>query len=142
MIPTWVTVVSALSLVVIAIAALTVAAQLIIAGHHITRLLRLLESYAGPALEDVRRLVAAIRTEAENIAGTSKDLRIRIVHAADAAEARLADLNALLDVIQDEVEGATVDFAATVRTIRRGASALSLGELLLPSRRKKRKKKK
>jgi short subunit dehydrogenase-like uncharacterized protein len=141
MIPTWAAVVSALSLAVIAIAALAVAAALFVAQRQFGRLLGTLESHAGPALEDVQRLVASIRTEAENITSTSKDLRTRIVHAADAAQTRLADLDALLDVIQDEVEGATVDFAATVRTIRRGASVLSLGELLLPSRRKQRKRK-
>jgi uncharacterized protein YoxC len=140
MIPTWVAVVSALSLVLIALAGLTVAAQLHIAGIQVRRLLDTLESFAGPALQDVQRLIAAIRTEAEGITGTSRDLRGRILRAADAAQVRLADLDALLDVVQDEVEGATVDFAATVRTIRRGASVFSLGKLLLPSKKKKRKK--
>ncbi|HEY6852807.1 MAG TPA: hypothetical protein VI139_01070 [Gemmatimonadales bacterium] len=141
MIPMWAAVVSALSLAVIAVAALAVAAGLYVAGRQFGRLLGTLEAAAGPALQDVQRLVASIRTEAEGITGTSKDLRARIVQAADAAQARLADLDALLEVIQDEVEGATVDFAATVRTIRRGASVLSLGELLLPGRRKRSKKK-
>jgi hypothetical protein len=141
MIPTWVAVVSAISLALIALAGLTVAAQIHIAARHMLRLLATFESYAGPALQDIQRLVAAIRTEAEALTGTSQDLRTRIVGAADATQARLADLTALLDVIQDEVEGATVDFAATVRTIRRGASVLSLGKLLLPRKKKKRKKK-
>ncbi|HXI34998.1 MAG TPA: hypothetical protein VNH63_13000 [Gemmatimonadales bacterium] len=142
MIPSWVAVLSALSLALIALAGLTIAAQIHVAGRHMLRLLATFEAQAGPALQDIQRLVAAIRTEAEAITGTSRDLRERIVRAADAAQERLADLGALLDVIQDEVEGATVDFAATVRTIRRGASVLSLGELLLPSRRKKKRKKK
>lgn len=142
MIPTWVPVVSAMSLALIALAGLTIAAQIHIASRHILRLLGTFQSYAGPALQDIQRLVAAIRMEAEAITGTSQDLRMRIVRAADAAQERLADLNALLDVIQDEVEGATVDFAATVRTVRRGVSVLSLGKLLLPRKKKKRKKKK
>ena len=141
MIPTWAAVDSALSLSIIAVAALAVAAGVFAAQRQFGRLLATLESQAGPALQDVRHLVASIRTEAEGLAGTSKDLRTRIVHAADAAQARLTELDALLDVIQGEVEDATVDFATTVRTIRRGASVLSLGELLLPSRRKKRKRK-
>lgn len=140
MIPNWVGVVGALSLGLIALAGLTVATQIHIAGRHVHRLLGLLESFAGPALQDVQRLIGAIRTEAEGITGTSKDLRARILRAADAAQVRLADLDALLDVVQDEVEGATVDFAATVRTIRRGVSVLSLGKMLLPSKKKKRKK--
>jgi hypothetical protein len=142
MIPTWVAVVSAISLALIALAGLAIAAQIHVAGRHMLRLLTTFQSYAGPALQDIQRLVAAIRTEAEAITGTSQDLRARIVGAADAAQARLGDLNALLDVIQDEVEGATVDFAATVRTIRRGASVFSLAKLLRPSRPKKRKKRK
>src|SRR5439155_1161744 len=57
--------------------------------------LRLLEHLAGPAVSDVRQLVGTTRTEAETLVGTSRDLRGRIVKAADAAQARLADLDAL-----------------------------------------------
>src|SRR2546422_3006737 len=44
----------------------------------------------------------------------------RSVKAADAAEARLQDLDALLDVVQEEVESAVLDVAATLRGVRRG----------------------
>src|SRR2546422_4388710 len=39
---------------------------------------------------------------------------------SDAAEARLQDLDALLDVVQEEVESAVLDVAATLRGVRRG----------------------
>src|SRR5258708_37016265 len=107
MVPPWAAVLSALSLAVIAIAALAVAGGILAAQRQFARRLGTLESHAGPALQDVQRLVAAIRTEAENITGTSKDLRIRIVHAADAAQARLTELDPLLDGIQNEVQDAT-----------------------------------
>ena len=89
--------------------------------------LRMLQGLAGPALDDVRQFVGTIRAEVDGLAGTSRDLRARVVKAADAAEARLAELDALVDVVQQEVESAALDIAATLRTVRRGASLLDLG---------------
>ncbi len=54
--------------------------------------------------------------------GTSRDLRARIVRAADATEERLNDLDALLDVLYEEVEDTVLDVASALRTTRRGAS--------------------
>src|SRR2546422_2693602 len=64
--------------------------------------LRMLHELAGPAVGDVRALVATIRAEAEGLAGTSRELRQRIVSAADAAEARLAELDAVFEVRSEE----------------------------------------
>src|SRR6266566_1687434 len=116
MLPTWVGVVTAVSLVIIALAALAVAATTASAALGMRASLKMLQGLAGPALEDVRGL-----------AGTSRDLRARVVTAADAAAARLAELDALVDVVQQEVEAAALDVAATLRTVRRGVSLLDLG---------------
>ncbi len=118
--PTWVGVVTALSLAAIALAAVAAAVALAALALRVQQFLRLLEHVAGPAVDDARLLVATIKTEAEALAGTSRDIRGRIVRAADAAEARLDDLGALLDVVQGEVEETAVDIAATVRDLRRG----------------------
>ena len=56
---------------------------------------------------------------------TSRDLRARLQRAADAAEGRLGDLEALLDVLYEEVEETALDVASALRTTRRGASVLS-----------------
>src|SRR5216117_2815003 len=111
MIPSWVAVVTGISLAILA---------------HL----------AGPAVSDVRQLVATIRTEAESLVGTSRELRGRIVKAADAAETRLADLDALFEVVQEEVETTTLDVAATLRNVRRGLSLLEWGRRALKQRRK------
>src|SRR2546430_14434834 len=92
---------------------------------------------AGPAVSDVRQLVATIRTEAESLVGTSRELRGRIVKAADAAETRLADLDALFEVVQEEVETTTLDVAATLRNVRRGLSVLEWGRRAVKRRRKR-----
>src|SRR2546422_10625213 len=89
--------------------------------------LRMLHELAGPAVGDVRALVATIRAEAEGLAGTSRELRQRIVSAADAAEARLAELDAVFEVVQEEVEATVLDVATTMRTVRRGISLLEWG---------------
>jgi len=118
MIPTWVAVVTGISLA-------------ILAALGLRAFLRVLHELTGPAVGDVRALVATIRTEAEGLAGTSRELRQRIVNAADAAEARLADLDAVFEVVQEEVEATVLDVAATMRSVRRGISLLEWGRRTL-----------
>ena len=137
MIPTWVAVVSAISLAILALAAIAIAASSAVVALATRSLLRRLREGAGPALDDVRQLVATIRTEAESLVGTSQDLRGRIVKAADAAQARLADVDALLEVVQEEVETTVLDAAATMRTVRRGLAVLDWGRRALKRRRKR-----
>jgi uncharacterized protein YoxC len=137
MIPTWVAVVTALSLAVVAMAAIVIAVSSVVAALGLRAFLRVLRELATPAVGDVRQLVASIRTEAESLVGTSRALRERIVRAADAAETRLADLDALFEVVQAEVESTVLDVAATVRLVRRGLSLLDWGRRTLKRRRKR-----
>jgi uncharacterized protein YoxC len=136
MIPTWVAVVTGISLAILALAAVAIALASVIAALGVRAFLRVLRELAGPALGDVRQLVASIRAEADGLVGTSRDLRGRIVRAADAAEARLADLDALFEVVQEEVESTALDVAATLRNVRRGLSVLEWGRRALKRRRK------
>jgi uncharacterized protein YoxC len=137
MIPTWVAVVTGVSLAVLALAAIAIALSSVVAALALRTFLKVLQQLAGPAVGDVRQLVSTIRSEAEGLAETSHDLRTRIVRAADAAEARLADLDALFEVVQEEVETTALDVAATLRTVRRGLSVLEWGRRALKRRRKR-----
>src|SRR3989454_824949 len=132
--PTWVGVLGALSLAVLAAAGVGLAATHLVAARGLEQFARLLEQLAGPAVGDVRQLVATIRTEAEGLAGTSRELRARIVKAADAAEARLQDLDALLHAVQEEVEAAGLDGAAPPRGVRRGIALGGRGRRAVPPR--------
>jgi uncharacterized protein YlxW (UPF0749 family) len=118
--PTWVGVVTAVSLAIIALAALAVAAAIATTALGMRAALRALRDLAGPALDDARQLVATIRTEVEALAATSSDLRERVVRAADAVEARLALVNALLGGVQGSVQSTALGIVATVRTLLRG----------------------
>ena len=131
MIPTWVAVVTGISLAILALAAIVIAAASVVAALGFRAFLRVVRELAGPALGDVRALVTAIRSEADGLVGTSRDLRERIVRAADAAEARLAELDAVFEVVQEEVEATVLDVAATMRTVRRGISLLEWGRRTL-----------
>jgi len=130
MIPTWAAVVGAVSLAVIATAALVSAGAVLAAAFGVRLFLRAIRDSAEPVVQDVRQLIGTIRTEADGMAETSRDLRQRIVHAADAAEARLSDLGEALEVAEHEIGETARDVAATARTVRRGVSVWQLGRSL------------
>jgi hypothetical protein len=137
MLPSWVGVVSALSLAVIALAAIVVALASAATALRLREFARLLEQLAGPAISDVRLLIGSIRGEADALVGTSRDIRQRIVRAADAAEARLADLDALVEVVQEEVEETALDAAVTMRNLRRGLSLWQWGRKVLKGKKRR-----
>jgi hypothetical protein len=137
MVPTWVGVVSAISLMIIALAALVGCAAIVAAALGVRSALKALKSFTGPALADVRLLITSIKTEADALVGTSRDIRHRIVSAADAAEERLTALDSLAEVMQEELEEAAVDAAATMREVRRGLSVWRWGSKLLKGKKRK-----
>ncbi len=77
---------------------------------------------AKTAVHDTSRVAGKLRTELEGVADTSQDIRKRLIRAVDDAEMRLMDLEALLDVIQEEIEDTVLDVGAALRTTRKGAS--------------------
>lgn len=74
--------------------------------------------------EQATQIATTVRTEVNGLVETSQDLRGRVTRAADATEDRLNDLEALLDVLYEEVEETALDVAAALRTTRRGVSVL------------------
>ncbi|HKV72799.1 MAG TPA: hypothetical protein VFD85_01360 [Gemmatimonadales bacterium] len=137
MIPTWAAVVTALSLLVIALAAIVVAFAAVLSALGVRATLGFFKQLAIPAVDDVRGLLGTIRTEADALVGTSKDIRLKIVRATDAAELRLSNLAALVDVLQEEADDVALDAAAAVRSVRRGVAAFSLGKRLFGKRKRK-----
>jgi hypothetical protein len=137
MLPTWVGVVSALSLAIIAVAALVTAVGITAAALGVREAVKALKGFAGPAIADVRQLIGSIRTETDALVGTSRDVRQRIVRAVDAAEDRLTSLDALAEVVQDELEETALDAAATMRNVRRGLSVWRWGRKLLKGKKRR-----
>lgn len=137
MLPTWVGVVSALSLAIIAVAALVGAASVIAAALSIRAAVKAIKHLAGPAITDVRQLITSIKIEADALVGASRDVRHRIVRAADAAEERLTDLDALAEVMQGELEDTALDAAATLKDVRRGLSVWRWSRKLLKGKKRR-----
>lgn len=137
MVPTWVGVVSALSLAIIALAALVAAGAIIAAALGVRAAVKALKSFAGPAISDVRQLIGSIKLEADALVGASRDVRQRIVRAADAAEERLTSLDALAEVMQQELEDTALDAAATMRDVRRGLSVWKWGRKVLKGKKRR-----
>ncbi|HEV8380775.1 MAG TPA: hypothetical protein VGQ29_04270 [Gemmatimonadales bacterium] len=136
MLPTWVGVVSAISLTIIAVAALVAAGAIIVAALGVRAAVKALKGFAGPAIADVHQLIAGIKTEADALVGASRDVRQRIVRAVDAAEERLTDLDSLAEVVQEELEETALDAAATMRNVRRGLSVWRWSRKLLKGKKR------
>src|SRR3989442_2255538 len=140
MVPTWAAVVTAISLAIIALAAMVVAVSSLGAALGMRAFLQALRQLAGPAVDDARQLVATIRHETEALAGSSRDLRQRVLRAADAAEARLTEVGALFDVLREEAEETALDVVATVRNVRPGIDIWRWGRRALKRVRRKKSK--
>lgn len=137
MLPSWALVVSAISLAIIALAALVAAGGIVTAALGVRGAVKTLKGFAGPAIADVHQLIGSIKTEADALVGASRDVRQRIVRAADAAEDRLTDLDTLADVMQQELEETALDAAATMRDVRRGLSVWRWSRKLLKGKKRR-----
>ncbi|MFB3111154.1 MAG: hypothetical protein ACE10G_03890 [Gemmatimonadales bacterium] len=142
------TVVVALIAVGLVVAALPLIRQASRTGAAVERFLNLVQKDSKPLIEDARsmvseanRAVIKLRAEIDGVVETSQDIRTRVGNAADAAESRLLDLEALLDVVQEEVEETVLDVAAALRTTRRGSTILrTMKRVFLGSGKKRRRK--
>ncbi len=85
---------------------------------------KMLESVTAVA-EDGREISAAVRSEAQSLMKTSRRLRKRVKRGATRVEQRLEELDALYEVLYEEVEDTALGVAATLRTARRTKGMLS-----------------
>ncbi|MDJ0766733.1 MAG: hypothetical protein QNJ97_27420 [Myxococcota bacterium] len=130
----WTDVLTALSVAAIAvmIAVFGVVAALFFrdlrrAIAEVSEIKKSLESDGKPTVESLRQLiddasgvVSVIKTEVDGLADTSQGIRKRAENMAISVEDRLRDIEALIDVVQEEVEDTALDIAAALRTTRRG----------------------
>ncbi len=81
-------------------------------------------SQATRVTEEARDVMKRVRGEVDHIADATASVSARLHDLSDAAEARIDEVNALLDVLQDEVQDTALSAAAAVRGARVGAVAL------------------
>lgn len=143
--PAWVGPTMAVSLAIIALSILGVAAALGIAALRLsTQVKKLggmvdgLQDDAAQALKAARRLteqgqdlLVLVRHEAGAFAQTSRRVRRKLVRGVDRVEVKLADLETLYDLVHGEVEDTALDVAAVLRSARRGDGMLGRVRRLL-----------
>jgi uncharacterized protein YoxC len=76
--------------------------------------------HASSIADNVDYVSTAIRVDIQQVSQTVAAVNQRLQQAADAAEDRIHQLNALLEVVQEEAESAFVTTASTIRGVRTG----------------------
>lgn len=129
---------TAVSVAVLALMSVVLTIALLFWLRDLGRLMTRLDGFAhvlerdGPPLlnaarsvaEDATKVVGKVRGEVDQLVATSGELRQKVSGAAGALDERVRDLEAVLDVLQEEVEETALDVAAALRATRRGASLL------------------
>lgn len=150
--PTWVGTVTAVSLVLIALSFVTIAVGALIAFKKSQDALKLmahvlqgLDDDLIPAFRSIREMAEkgkgvadVVKNEADAFARTGRRLRRRVRNGADRIEERLQDLDALYEVVHEELEEAALSMATLVRTVRTGGGMLQRIKRFLPGGRRRR----
>jgi chromosome segregation ATPase len=146
----WIGPVVALSLLVIAIAFViicyvvaTAAAQVAERGVSLGRELAQLRADLTPTLEAVTRLsekgsnVADLaEAEAKEIIATTRQLRTDVKRGIKRAKQRLADFDATIEVVQEQVDSAVVEVSEMMETARASVGMIhQLRRMVRPRRR-------
>ena len=72
---------------------------------------------------NVEFISAAVRTDIQHVSDSVRSLSDRLQTASDRMEERIAEFNALMEVVQSEAEDVFIGSSATLRGIRAGARA-------------------
>jgi methyl-accepting chemotaxis protein len=133
--PGWVGPVAAISLVVIALSFIAIAVGFWVLSratlHGVTGISRRLDALshdAHEALDAVRQIAKTgeevsgkLKEELQHYLATSRAIRHDLERGVRQVKNRLADLDALYEVVHEEVEDTALEVAAKVRSVRRGA---------------------
>ena len=127
----WVDVIADLATIVIALSLIAVGFAVIYGALKVRGMMKRMRTDFDPAIrnanamsDNVRALTDRVRANVEELSATVSETNVKVRRATEAAEARLAELNALTGVMQREAEEAFVRAASAVRGVQVGAGAL------------------
>jgi hypothetical protein len=123
-IPAWVGPTIALSLVVIAASLLTVGVIALVAGLGLRKRTREVSAQLSALTADAKTVAARLRHEIDGFADISTEARVKLKRGMNAVETRLQDLDALAEVVQEEVQEKALSAASLLRTVRRSGKVL------------------
>jgi uncharacterized protein YoxC len=148
-VPGWIGPTMAISLAIIALSFLAIAAGVVVAAlkvagqvKRLTHTVSGLQGDVAKTVDNVRRLteqgqdlLVLVKHEAGAYAETGRRIRRKLNKGVDRVQDRLQDIEALYDIVHDEVEDSALDVAATLRASRQGRGALGrVRRLLVPGR--------
>ena len=80
---------------------------------------------ASLVAEDAREVVAMIKTDVERVTDAAGAVSEQLLDIAASTERRMDDINAVMDVVQGEIEETVLSTVATVRGVRLGSRAIA-----------------
>lgn len=80
--------------------------------------------HASTIADNVNYITTSVRVDVQQVSQTVAAANQRIMQAIDVTEARINQLNALLEVVQEEAESAFVTTASTLRGVKTGLNTV------------------
>jgi hypothetical protein len=130
----WVGPTIAISLVIVAISFFVMGGVVLAIGLALRKHTRSVRGQIEKVSGEAREVTARLRSEMEGFADISAEARAKLRGAIDGAEQRLRDLDALVEVLQEEAEDTALDVAALMRTVRRTGSIFGAARKTLKRR--------
>ena len=128
----WVGPTAAISLVVIALSFAAIGIATVLMARTAAKEVKELKEKLAPALETLKAISSKgadisddVRDEVRAYLATSRAVRADFTRGVHRVKRRLADLDALYEVVHEEVEDTALDVAATMRSVRSGAGMIS-----------------
>jgi hypothetical protein len=127
----WVDVAADVATIVIALAIIVIGLVAIYGALKVRGMIKRIRGDFDPAIrnltaasEQAKAISGTLRKNVDELSGTVSQTNDKVRRATEAAEERLAELNALLGVVQREAEDVFVRTASAVRGVQVGAGAL------------------
>jgi Skp family chaperone for outer membrane proteins len=134
-IPAWVAPTIAISLGLIAASLVAMIAVAVAMALSIRGKGRALTAQVAALTADAKAVSTRLRTEIESYADLSTDARAKLRSAMDTVERRLQDLDALAEVLQEEVQETALSAATLLRTVRSSGKVLGAARRAIRRRR-------
>jgi hypothetical protein len=103
---------------------LTVGAIAAFIGFGLRKRTREVSAQLSALTADAKTVAARFRHEIDGFADISTEARAKLKRGMNAVETRLQDLDALAEVVQEEVQETALSAASLLRTVRRSGKVL------------------
>jgi hypothetical protein len=134
--PVWVGPTVAISLAIIAASFLVMGGVALFVGLGLKKQSRAAREQLAKFTADAKAMTARLKGELEGFADLSSEARAKLRGAIDTVDGRLKDLDALVEVLQQEAEETALDVAAFVRTVRRSGAVFGAAKRAVRRRRR------